>query len=161
TAHRADEALAELPNLHRAQLLDGLNYAKLELAVILQALDEARNGDALTRIWNALPRGQKRSPDVLEAYLDRAHAYGIDDPAALIEAHLKTDWSEPLVRLYGRLDQPAPGRRLKFAESWLAAHADSIGLNVTLSRLYAREGLDAKAEEHLGRVLGQANDADA
>lgn len=160
-AHRADEALAELPNLHRVQLLDGLQYAKLELAVVLQALEEARDRDALSRIWNALPKGQKRSSDVLAAYLERAHGFGVDDPAALIEAHLKQDWDESLARLYGRLDQPAPARRLKFAESWLANHTDSVGLNITLGRLSLREGLDAKAEEHLGRALALNNDADA
>ena len=160
-AHRADEALADLPNLHRAQLLDGLQYAKLELAVVLQALDEARDRDALTRIWAALPRGHKRSSDVLAAYLDRANTFGVDDPAALIEAHLKTDWSEPLARLYGRLDQPSTGRGLKFAEGWLANRPDSAALNVTLGRLHLREGHDAKAEEHLGRALALTNDADA
>ncbi len=160
-AHRADEALNDLPNLHRVQLLDGLQYAKLELAVVLQALAEARDRDALTRIWAALPKGQKRSSDVVAAYLERAHVYGVDDPAALIEAHLKHDWSESLVRLYGQLDQPAPARRLKIAESWLASHPDSVALNITLGRLSVREGLDATAEDHLGRALALNNDGDA
>jgi len=52
-SRRADEALTLLPELHRSQLLDGLAYAKLELATILQALAEASNGAQLTRVWDA------------------------------------------------------------------------------------------------------------
>ena len=159
--HRAEDALAELPNLHRAQLLDGLHYAKLELAVVLQALDEARDRDALARIWAILPKGLKRAPDVSVAYVERAHVLGADDPAALIEQHLRQDWSDDLARLYGRLEQPAPSLRFKIAEQWLAMHPDSAALNVSLGRLSLQQGLDQQAEGHLARALELANEPDA
>lgn len=160
-AHRADEALTELPALHRAQLLDGLGYARLELAVVLQALSEAADRAALERIWQAVPRGLKQTPDVLTAYVERAIAFGLDDPAALVETQLRHEWSESLVRLYGRLEQPAAARRLRTAQAWLATHPDSPGLNVTLGRLSLVEGLDRQAEDYLGHALSVGNEAEA
>lgn len=160
-SHRAAQALAELPALHRAQLMDGLSYAKLELAVTLQAFAEAGDAAALTRLWNELPKGLKRTPAVLARYAERAHALGADEPAALIEAQLKIDWSEDLIRLYGQLDQPEPARRLKLAESWLGAHPDSVALNVALGRLCLRQRQHGKAEDYLGHALTLSNDAEA
>lgn len=160
-AHRADQAVAELPALHRAQLLDGMGYARLELAVILQALGEARDADTLARVWQAVPRGLRQLPEVLGAYLDRALVFGVDDPAGLIEAQLRQEWSESLVRLYGRLDQPAAARRLRTAQGWLAAHPDSPALNLALGRLSLAEGLDRQAEDYLGHALSVANEAEA
>lgn len=159
-SHRSEEALKALPDLHRAQLLDGLQYAKLEAAVMLQALSEARDRDALGRLWEA-PRGPKRSADLLAAYAQRAVQLQADDPAPLIEAHLRRDWSEPLVRLYGQLDHVVPEQRIKTATGWLSAHADSVGLNIALARLHLKLGANSKAEEYLGHALALDNDAEA
>jgi HemY protein len=160
-SHRSAEALAELPLLHKAQLHDGLQFAKLELATTRQALAEAGTGAALEQAWNQLPRGHKRSADLVAAYVERGLTLGLQDGAALIEAQLRHEWSEPLVRLYGRLDQPAPSQRLKLAEGWLAAHPDSVGLNLTLGRLQQRLGQPRLSEDYLGHALALASDAEA
>lgn len=160
-AHRADEALTELPELHRAQLLDGLQYAKLELTVVLQALAEARDRHALAAIWERVPRGLKRSSDVLVVYAERAVGLRADDPAPLIEAQLKQDWSERLIRLYGQLEHASPDQRIKAAEHWLAAHPDSVGLNIALGRLHLGQNRESKAEDYVGHALAEANDAEA
>lgn len=160
-SRRANEALALLPDLHRSQLLDGLHYAKLELATILQALAEAGDGDHLTRTWDSLPRGQKRTDTVVAAYVQRAIELGDIDASTLIEAQLKQDWNEDLVRQYGQLRQASPARRLKQAETWLADHEDSVGLNVTLARLHLALGETSQAEEFLGHALALGSDAEA
>lgn len=160
-SRRAAEALALLPDLHRSQLLDGLNYAKLELATILQALAEASDGDRLTRTWENLPRGQKRTDAVVSAHVQRAIELGNIDVSELIETQLKQDWNERLIRQYGQLQQASPARRLKQAETWLAGHEDSVGLNITLARLHLALGETTQAEEFVGHALALDNDADA
>lgn len=158
---RADEAMALLPELHRSQLLDGLHYARLELATILQALAEARNGEALTRIWDAVPRGQKRTDALVAAYVQRAIELDDVDASTLIEAQLKQEWNEDLIRQYGRLRQASPGRRLKQADAWRATHEDSVGLNITLARLHLALGESSQAEEFLGHALALDSDSEA
>ncbi len=160
-AHRAAEALAELPVLQRTQLLDGPRYAQIELAVAQQALSEAPNGDALERVWGALSKTHKRTTAIVTAYVERAQILVTGEPAAMIETQLKHDWDEHLVRLYGRLEQPEPARRIRQAEYWLAGHADSVGLNVALGRLCLREGQAGKAEDYLSHALSLAHDAEA
>jgi HemY protein len=160
-SRRAEEALALLPELHRCQLLDGLAYAKLELATILQALAEASDGAQLTRVWEALPRGQKRTDSVVSAYVQRAVELADVDASALIETQLKLEWSEDLIRQYGRIRQSSPARRLKQAEAWLSGHKDSVGLNLTLARLHLALGETSQAEEFVGHALALDSDAEA
>lgn len=160
-SRRADEALTLLPELHRSQLLDGLAYAKLELATILQALAEASNGAQLTRVWDALPRGQKRADDVVTAYVQRAVELADVDASALIETQLKQEWSEDLIRQYGRIRQSSPTRLLRQAESWLPGREDSVGLNLTLARLHLAMGETSQAEEFVGHALALDSDAEA
>lgn len=160
-SRRADEALALLPELHRSQLLDGLQYAKLELATILQALSEAANADQLTRVWDALPRGQRRTDAVVSAYVQRAVELDDVDASTLIETQLGLEWSEDLIRQYGRLRQASPARRLKQAEAWRNGREDSVGLNITLARLHLAMGEVSQAEEFLGHALALDSDAEA
>lgn len=160
-SYRAEEALAELPELHRSQILTGLQYAKLELATILQALSEARDGAQLQRVWNALPRGQRRTDAVVSAYVQRAVELHDVDASTLIETQLKQEWSEDLARQYGRLQQGSPARRLKQAQAWLEQHPDSVGLNISLARLHLALGETSQAEEFAGHALALDNDAEA
>lgn len=161
-SHRAGEALVLLPELHRSHLLDGLAWAKQELAVALQALDGAGDRGALEQVWNALPKGLRRTGPVIEAYVERVLSLGGGgDAAALIEEHLRQDWSETLVRRYGQLEQPEPAQRLRHAEKWLVGHADSIGLHLALGQISLQQGALSQAEEFLGHALALGSDAGA
>lgn len=161
-SHRAGEALALLPELHRSHLLDGLAWAKLELAVALQAIADAGDRATLEQVWSGLAKGLRRTGTVLEAYVERVLGLGGGgDAAALIEEHLRQDWSEALVRRYGQLEQPEPAQRLRQAEKWLAAHADSIGLHLALGQISLQQGALAQAEEYLGHALALGGDGAA
>lgn len=158
---RSVEALAELPVLQRSQLLEETRYARIEQEVACAALAEADDGGFLDRIWDGLPKAQKRNGTIVAAYAERAAALTAGEPAAVIESQLRHEWDEDLVRLYGRLEHAEPLRRIRTAEQWLAAHADSVGLNVALGRLCLRAGQAGKAEDYLGHALSLAHDAEA
>jgi HemY protein len=76
-----------------------------------------------------------------------------------IEAALRRDWSENLVRAYGELGPAEVAARLRQAEVWIAAQPNSAGLMLTLGRLCNQSGLWGKARDYLGRGLAIAADA--
>ncbi len=158
---RSPEALLELAELLRSQTVDQATHDRIEHELILDALAEFDDGAELTRFWDGLSRAHKRDPRLIAAYAAQAQVLSVSDPAGLIEAQIRHDWSDELARLYGQLDNPEPGRRLKHARTWLATHPDSVGLNVALARLSLAQGERRAAEDYLSHALGLANDAEA
>lgn len=158
---RSPEALLELAELLRSQTIDQATHDRIEHELILDALAEFDDGADLTRFWDGLSRTHKRDAALIGAYARQAQLHSVSDPAGLIEAQLRHDWSDQLARLYGQLENPEPGRRLKQASAWLSAHPDSVGLNVALARLSLAQGDRRAAEDYLGHALSLANDAEA
>ncbi len=158
---RSPEALVELAELLRSQCIDQSTHDRIEHALILDALAEFNDGAELTRFWDGLSRAHKRDARLIAAYASQAQLLSVSDPAGLIEAQIRHDWSDELARLYGQLDNPEPGRRLKHARGWLGAHPDSVGLNVALARLSLAQGERRAAEDYLSHALNLANDAEA
>ena len=70
-----------------------------------------------------------------------------------VEATLRKEWSESLVRCYGELGPAEAETRLRNAESWLRTQPNSTALLLTLGRLCRDQGLWGKAQEYLERGL--------
>lgn len=158
---RSPEALLELAELQRSQAIDARQLAGVERGLILDAIGEAPDGAALVRFWDGLPRQHKRDPEFIHAHARRSNELSVGDPAALIEAQLRHDWSDDLARLYAQLDQPEPARRRRQAEQWHKTHPDSVGLNIGLARLNLALGDRHQAQEYLGRALAMSHDSQA
>ena len=148
----ARDALAALA---RSQALMPAALATLEARVLAAALAAAPDAERLNALWSQLSRAQRRVPEAVAAYARRAAALG-QMLAAIseIEAALRKDWSERLVRVYGELGEAEADTRLRHAEGWLAAQPNSAGLLLTLGRLCIQCKLWGKAREYLQHGLG-------
>lgn len=141
--------------LARSQVLTPATLASVEARVLAAALAAAPDADRLNSLWSDLSRAQRRVPEAVAAYARRAAVLG-QMLAAIseIEAALRRDWSERLVRTYGELGEADADTRLRHAEGWLAAQPNSSGLLLTLGQLCIQCKLWGKAREYLQRALG-------
>ena len=155
-AGRAHEAQAPLNALRREQALSPAALAALELELNAAALSQAPQADLLLQRWNALPQRLQHAAPVVAAFALRSAGLGLEDTGAQALADaLDSQWDESLVETYGRLPAGRDPQRLARAEAWLAAHAASPGLLVTLGRLCIAQKLWGKAEDFLHRALAQ------
>jgi HemY protein len=159
---RAQDALALLNPLRRAQALAAPELAALETRLVAAALAQAPQADALLQRWAAQPRRLQLEPAVAQAFAGRALRLGLEQPGldALAEA-IEAQWDESLVASYGRLPAGRDAPRLARAETWLAAHPSSPALLVALGLLCLQQQLRGKAEDYLHRALAQGAGADA
>ena len=147
-------ALDALGRLAKTQTLSGDDFAALEARVLAAVLAAAADADALNAAWSGLSRAQRRQPEAVAAYARRAAALGQAVQAiSELEAALRRDWSESLVRCYGELGDAEVDTRLRRAEAWLAAQPNSAGLLLTLGRLCIQSKLWGKAREYLLRGI--------
>ncbi len=153
----ADHATARdaLAALVRSQALTPASLATLEARVLAAALAAAPDAERLHALWSDLSRAQRRVPEAVAAYARRGAALG-QMLAAIseIEAALRKEWSERLVRAYGELGEAEADTRLRHAEGWLTTQPNSTGLLLTLGRLCIQSKLWGKAREYLQRGLG-------
>jgi HemY protein len=161
-ARRADTALTLLPALRSSRALPEAELDDLEQALTLSALRQADSGDTLAARWNRLTKPKRLDATVCGVFAERMAAFGLDDDAAAsVEKSLAHRWSEPLALIYGQLPGGHQPRRLKTAEGWLRAHAESPALALTLARLCAAQRLSAKTETYLFRAVAQGAGAEA
>jgi HemY protein len=148
----ARDALAALA---RGQALLPAALSSLEARVLAAALAAAPDVDRLNALWSELTRAQRRVPEAVAAYARHAAALG-QMLAAIseIEAALRREWSERLLRVYGELGEAEADTRMRHAEGWLAAQPNSAALLLTLGRLCIQCKLWGKAREYLQRGLG-------
>jgi HemY protein len=147
-------ALQTLAPIARSATMSDANFAKLEAQTLSAALAGAPNSEKLNSLWSGLTRGQRRITPVVIAFAQRAAALGQPlSGMSEIEAGLRREWSEALVRAYGDLGPAEAGARLRQAEGWLAAQPNSAGLLLTLGRLCNLGGLWGKARDYLTRLL--------
>lgn len=161
-AGRAAEGYGQLGALRKAQVLDAGQIARLEQDLAGRALQEAADGNALAERWEVLPKSLRLDPQIAAIYARRAAALHWDEAALRsLEQALDSRWDEDLVRLYGQLPLEKYDSRRASAQRWLAQHADSPGLLLTLARLARHQGQDGQARAFLDRALAAGGGADA
>ena len=160
--NRAREAQTLLPELRRSKSLPEAVMAELDAKVASALLVAADSRDSLRAELGNLSKTLRQHPEVLFAYAKSAQRLGQAELADdAIESSLSRQWSEALVAIYGLAGNLPHATRLKRAEGWLAQHADSPALHVTLGRLCREEGLWGKAEAYLQAALQFDARADA
>ena len=86
--------------------------------------------------WNSLPREQKKHVDNVFVYarylLDNGESSAAEK---LIRTTLKSEWSDDLVRLYGKLQTGSPAKQRRVVEGWLLARPENAELNLAAGRL--------------------------
>lgn len=147
-------ALSALHELQRSKTLASPAMNALEIRVISAVLLNTADVSSLNTFWDSLSHTQRRVPDILVTYARRAAALN-QTLASMseLEAGLRKQWSESLVRCYGELGTGEASMRLRNAESWLKSHPNSPALLLTLGRLCRDEELWGKAHHYLEQVL--------
>lgn len=142
------QQLAEvLPELKRHRIFEPERLTILQRAVAVGRFAQAHNNDqALTAVWDSLPRRVREDPLVLHVH---AQCLIEADSKALAERrlrqHLDRQWDERLARTYGLAEHEDPAKQIGHAEKWLKDHGRSPMLLLTLGRLAKRARLWGKA----------------
>ena len=148
-----DDLAGLLPVLRKTHIVEPQQLSQFEQALNKQLLKQALvagDMDALTRIWQDLPKAMRNEPEMIHYYSQLLIAMGEQHQAiALIKEGLKQSLYAPLVELYGQVSEPDLGKQLKTAESWLDAHRQSAELLLTLGRLSMKNELWGKARDYL------------
>ncbi len=155
-------ALQTLAPISRSATMSPAAFASLEAQTLAAALATAANSETLNSLWSRFTRAQRRIPSVVVAYAQRAAALGQPlSGMSEIEAGLRREWSEALIRAYGDLGPAEASARLRQAEGWLSAQPNSAGLLLTLGRLCNLGELWGKARDYLTRLLANESDPQA
>ena len=104
--------------------------------------------------WKALPREQRKRADNILVYASHLASNGEAGAAEkLIRVALKSDWSDPLVHLYGTLKNDKPAKLRRIVEGWLMARPESAELNLAAGQFSLQEKNLEKAKEYLQKAI--------
>jgi HemY protein len=157
-----------LPDLRKFKALDGAELEDLQLQVwsnaLLQASRKAKADkpegvylEPLNEVWQRMPSSLRKSADMVSRYAEQLAALGANDTAvAILEKHLRHDWNEDLLLLYGQIDSNAE-HQLSAAENWLKVHHKDAPLLLTAGRLAMRSQQWTKAREYFEASLKLAD----
>jgi len=153
-AGQARKALSLLPRLRRETKGTEPVADALETQLLVAALTQASSSGELTACWAEFSRAQREQAGVVAALARRAidldGAEGVVDE---VEGVLKRNFSDAAVNAWASLPSTAVERRIKLAESWHAAHPDSVAVLVALATLNLQARQYPAAESHARQAL--------
>ena len=160
------QALSQLlPKLRKLKVIDEAQHQALEQeafeALFDQACQQGKNQFDLDKkvkpvnqVWAGLSHTQKRDPETLYRYTQALASLGAHKKAEqVLRQSLTKSYSEPLIRLYGKVEGIDPNQQLLFAEKQLPSRPNDPELMLCLGRLALRNELWGKAKEYLEASL--------
>lgn len=149
-----EQAYAMLGALRKQQAFSAEKLENYETQWAQSALQKLDDPNAVATYWEALPKTQQQTPDIVRTYVQHAMAFGWRDAAIrVLEQAIDAQWSNALVRLYGRIPADRTAHRLQRAEQWLSTHPDNPALLSTLALLSIKENKLEQAETYLNQAL--------
>lgn len=155
---------AMLPDLKRFNIVTGAELEQLTDSLyinllqvegdkgVLQSQDTAVK--RLQKVWQRLPKVQKKSMPLLEAYVTQLQRVGADGLAeSVLRKNLQNNWSSGAILAYGQVQGDDPQKQLLTAESWLKERPANAALLLTLGRLCLRNQLWGKARDYFESSL--------
>ena len=154
-----------LPKLRKFKVLSEKQHHELEQQIFFELFEQAyQRGKSnfsvedktqpVNQIWTDLSTVQKREPELLYRYTRTLSRLGADKKAEqLLRQNLTNNYSEDLIRLYGKLKGSDIKRQLLFAEKLLNSRTNDPELLLCLGRLALRNELWGKAKEYLEASL--------
>jgi HemY protein len=143
-----------LPRLRKSSQVKPEKLEKWAVRVHKEALDKAADAEVLDHAWKNIPRPLRSDITLLEAYYEGLVRAGRHDRAEKeLAAALRSNWREPLARLYGLVEATDTTKQLKRAEGWLKAHGEDADLLLAAARLCQRNELWGKARSYLETVI--------
>ena len=157
-----DEVQKLTEQLTRANALEPVHAHQLRRAAHAEMLKRSSNDDrALLDYWKKLPDKFKVDPLLARA---AAQAFissgGFDTALDILEAALKHEWHEELVKLYGSVRGSSPTRQIEQAEKWLHTLPRDAHLLLALAELCSAQALWGKAQNYLEASLALGPTAD-
>jgi len=153
------EAVAEMAS----ELPKDADLEGAETEVWRARLARSRNSaDAVEHARNTFKAAPKKLRDDEALVLDYVDALAADVPGeaeAALRAAIKRQWQASWVRRYGTLDAD-PAAQLAHALGWSKRNPEDASLLLTLGRLSAATGDEAKAREYLEASLARKADAE-
>ena len=149
------ENLGELlPRLKKNSRIKPETLEAWQVRVCEERFKTAGDGDKVVDEWKRVPRKFRNSNRIREAYVEALIRTGRHDLAEKeLTAALKSNWSGPLVRLYGLVEGADSTAQLKRAEDWLAKRGEDPDLLLAAARLCLRNELWGKARSYLESVI--------
>ncbi|WP_020409964.1 heme biosynthesis HemY N-terminal domain-containing protein [Hahella ganghwensis] len=154
-----------IPELRKYRVLKEQELDQLEqdtwLNLLKQGTDDALKANKsevytqpLNEVWDKMPAGLRKTDDMVYAYASQLVRLGASGHAeALVRKQLRVEWSEELVKFYGKIAAPEVDKQLLNAENWLKERPNDAVLLLTLGRLCLRNQLWGKAREYFEASL--------
>ncbi len=151
-----DDLYELIPELTRHHVIDKEQGAALTHRVQQQRLRQAGQGvDTLQQCWDAMPRSQQQTPELLHDYAYQLNRLGAGGEAEKqLRGYLSKKWDATLIRLYGRVKGEEPSQQLNTAEKWLKEYSQHPGLLLTLARIAFHNKLWGKGRSYLEASIG-------
>ncbi len=152
--NRLEELLADAERLEagpvpwRRELSIQTYHVKLNQAA-------ERGLDALSDSWEKLPRKLKRSPKLLELYVQLLSRFeaGHSEAVRLVTQNLKRGWYPALARIFCELKTDNDTAQLAAVEEWIKQHGEQNELLLLAGRLCLKNQLWGRSRSHLETLL--------
>jgi len=149
------QLIALLPDLKRNHVIAGPDYDMLQKNAYQQALIDLikqNQPDAVTGLFNSLPKSLVNNPDLVAEYCRFLFKYsGYTAAENVLRRNLRKAFNPKLVELYGLL--LCEEKQLLFAESLLKKNPHSCALFLCLGRLCIHQHLWGKAKNYLEQAI--------
>jgi len=152
-----DSMLDILPEVRKLKLIASDELFQTEIELYTHALNnlEIDTGGDIVKLWKVIPNKVQTTNSIIELYsslLIKKEKH--DTINILLKKHLKENWNEKLILLYGDVESTNPVAQLEFAEQFLKQHEKNNSLLLTLGKLSKRCELWGKARSYLEASIG-------
>jgi HemY protein len=101
-------------------------------------------------LWKDMPKAYHADAHLVYLYASALLEYHLQDEAeSILRQAIKRQWSEVLIKLYGKVKSTLPQKQLAFAEHWLKEYPKSAVLLLTVGRICLHHQLWGKAQRYL------------
>jgi HemY protein len=139
------------PSLSKYKVFAKPQLMELEKQIYINLLfDKKHDFIALHNLWLGIPRGLRRTNEVLLAYAEGLMQDSRHDAMVekLLRYALKKGWNEKLMEKYGMVVGTKPIKQLAFAEWFLNEHRNSLALLLSLGRICKKLQLWGKSQNY-------------
>lgn len=157
-----EHVLEIAPLLRRHKMMPADAITELSEQAYLMLLQAANKFHEVSAVWARIPEPYRESETILASYVTRLLEIGESNLAEPLLRHaLHRQFSEPLLRLYGKIEGAEPARQLALVESLLLSHARNAVVLLTAGRLSLRNKLWGKARSYLEASVNVQPNAEA
>jgi len=154
------------PVMRKAKVLSNVEFEALEVLLACEKIKAqseqskslliAERLPALQSLWKSYSRSVQKLPAVITAYAQAlTENYQDQEAEVIVRKALSSNWYEPLVSLYGRLQVKEIHSQIRTVEGWLKSKPQDPALLLSMGRLMLRNQQWELAREYFQRSLNQ------